>query len=237
MRYLHPVQAHERFVSSGCYRFAKDGETLAKTESWVMHGHADGERFVRVDLDARAEEGKSVLAEALLDRDRSLARLDLRYENARFDGGIKDLRASYQLANGRLHIGYTLNGAERDYREIALPPRTLIDIPLLAFRGQTIEAMAMNERASLPIFVPMFEHAQLFPGTTQLIAPPVEFAGEDVVSLGRQRIHTRRYRYKDKAASYWIDAQGVILRRVNAFRQSEMVVQISDYAASAETGA
>ena len=89
MRYLHPVQAHEQFVASGIYRFAKDEKALDKTEAWTIHSHADGERFIRVDLDARREEGKSILAEALLSRSGELARLDLRYENANFEGGIK----------------------------------------------------------------------------------------------------------------------------------------------------
>ena len=45
MRYLHPVQAHERFLSSGSYRFSKDGERLRKSEAWTAHGHPDGEDF------------------------------------------------------------------------------------------------------------------------------------------------------------------------------------------------
>lgn len=230
MRYLHPVQAHERFVSSGSYSFLKDGRRLAKSEAWAIHEHPDGERFLRIDLDARAEEGKSILAEALQNRDQTLARLDIRYENARVEGGAQTLRATFQVMERRLQVGYQRCGAEREYCEINLPTHTLIDIPLLIFRGRAIEAMARHQAGALPIFVPMFERARLFPGTTQTITPPVEYAGVDVIALGKRVLPTRRYRYKSKALSYWIDEHGVIIRRVNAYRQSELVVEISNYA-------
>ena len=149
MRYLHPIQAHERFLASGCYRFAKDGRMLAKTESWTTHGHPDGEKFVRVDMDARREEGKSILAEALLDLGGALVRFDIRYENDQFEGGIKQLRATYHRTDERLQIGYSVNGGERKYIEVDLPADALIDLPLLVFRGSTIKTLA--ERSNCEI--------------------------------------------------------------------------------------
>ena len=231
MRYLHPVQAHERFLASGCYRFVKDGQALGKTESWAWHAHADGERFVRVDMDARAEEGKSILLEALQSAAGELVRFDIRYENDGFAGGIKTLRATYQLTGRQLQVGFSMNGAERQYIEVEVPEGTLIDIPLLVFRGRTIETLAETGRSGLPLFVPMYEHAQLFPGSLQTIQSPVVNAGEEVVQMGGREIATRRYRYRDKAAAYWIDRHGVVVKRVNAFNQQEIVVQISNYAA------
>jgi hypothetical protein len=231
MRYLHPVQAHERFLASGCYRFVKNGEALRRTESWAIHSHPDGEKFVRVDLEAREEEGKSILVEALLDRDDALARLDIRYENDRFEGGVKKLRATYQSAEGRLQVGYSMNGGERKYIEVGLAQDCLIDIPLLVFRGSAIVKMAARAGGELAVYVPIFEHAQLFPGVSKMIASAVEYIGDDVVFLGNREVPARRYRYIDKALSYWIDCHDVIVKRVNSFKQQEIVVQISDYAA------
>lgn len=231
MRYLHPVQAHERFRASGRYRFYKDGEPLRKSESWAIHNHPDGEKFVRVDMDARAEEGKSILAEALLDSQDGLVRLDIRYENAKFEGGVKNLRATYQVAEERLQVGFSLNGAERKYVEVTLPHSSLIDIPLLVFRGHTIMRFAERAGGELAVYVPMFEHAQLFPGVLQNTVSPVEYVGEDAVIVGRRQIAARRFRYIDKAASYWIDCHSLIVKRVNSFKQQEMVVEISNYAA------
>ena len=231
MRYLHPVQAHERFLASGCYRFCKDGLPLRKTEMWSMHIHPDGETFVRVDADARAKEGKSILLEALSSADGELVRLDIRYENDAFAGGIKRLRATYQFMEERLQVGFALNGAERRYVEMALPPNTLIDVPLLVFRGRAIEKMASCAGAELSLFVPMFEHAQLFPGALQTVRSPVELVGEANLPLAARQIKTRRYRYRDRAAVYWIDNQGVVIKRVNVYKQHEMAVQISNYAA------
>lgn len=230
MRYLHPVQAHEQFVAGGIYRFSKDDKALDKTETWTIHRHADGERFIRIDMDARREEGKSILSEALQNRSGELARLDIRYENASFDGGIGQLRASYQVVDGRLQVGFNMNGAERQYIEVDLPPGTLFDIPLLIFRGETIRAIAKNMAEQQSIFVPMFEHAQLFPGTLQNSSAPIAEDGDDVLILGKQRVSARRYRYRDRAALYWIDERGVVIKRVSAFKQQEFVVQISNYA-------
>ncbi len=233
MRYLHPVQAHERFVGGGCYRFRINGERRQKTERWTAHTHADGETFIRIDMDARAEEGKSILAEALLDAGGRLARFDIRYENDRFEGGVKQLRATFQLAAERLQVGYSMNGGARDYQEADLPPGCLIDLPLLALRGATVKRLAEQAGRALPVYVLMYEHAQLFPGLLRNIMSPVERAGEDVVLIGKRESPARRYRYIDKAASYWIDDHGLIVKRVNSFKQQEIVVEISNYAAPA----
>lgn len=233
MRYLHPIQAHERFLASGCYRFARDGRALAKTESFTTHSHPDGEIFVRVDMDARPEEGKSILAEALLDSGNRLVRFDFRYENDQFEGGIKRLRATYQLAGERLQIGYNMNGDERKYIETDLPADALIDLPLLVFRGATIKALAERSSGLIALYVPMFEHAQLFPGVLQHVASPVERAGDDTVFIGKRPIRTSRFRYRDKAVSYWIDQHDLIVKRVNSYKQQEMTVAISNYAAPA----
>ncbi len=232
MRYLHPVQAHERFLASGSYRFSKDGERLRKSESWTVHGHPDGETFLRVDMDARAEEGKSILLEALRNSRGGLVRFDVRYENENFEGGVKTLRATYQLIGGQLQVGFSINGTERRYTELATPAGTLVDIPLLIFRGCVIQALAAAGDKELPIYVPMFEHAQLFPGILQTVKSPVESAGVDVIETGGRATPTRRYRYRDKAAAYWIDRNGVVVKRVNAFKQQEIMVEIVNYAPS-----
>ncbi len=229
MRYLHPVQAHERFVGGGRYCFTKAGAPLPRSESWTRHAHPDGETFIRVDMDARADDGKSLLLEALQSQAGQLARLDLRYESERFEGGVQQLRATYQFDSGLLQVGFSLNGAERQYAERRLPADALIDVPLLVFRGPTIARMALRGAAPFFIFVPMYEHTQLFPGALQQIQSPVEFVGDDVILLGKRALHARRYRYLDRAASYWIDAHGVIVKRVSAFKQQETIVEISNY--------
>lgn len=232
MRYLHPVQAHERFLASGAYRFSKDGERLRKSEAWTAHGHPDGETFLRVDMDAREEEGKSILLEALQSALGEIVRFDVRYENANFEGGVKTLRATYQLMGGQLQVGFSMNGADRRYLELALPAGALMDIPLLIFRGRVIQALASAGEKELPIFAPMLEHAQLFPGILQTVKSPVEYAGVDAIEIGGRATPARRYRYRDKAAAYWIDGYGVVVKRVNAFKQSEFLVEIANYAVS-----
>lgn len=230
MRYLHPVQAHEQFLASGEYQFRKDGRALDKSEAWAIHRHPDGGRFVRVDLDARGAEGRSLLAEALYGADGGLMRLDLRYENARFEGGIKTLSASYQFAECALHVGYDMNGGAREYAELELPRGALIDIPLLIFRGATIKALADPQRQAESVFVPIFDYAQLFPGRLSPGRAAVDLAGEDWLRAGQRQIPTRRYTYRDRAIAYWIDPHGVVIKRVSAYKQQEFLVEIRNYA-------
>ncbi len=230
MRYLHPVQAHESYVASGVYLFAKDGRSLGKTESWTIHELGDGSKFVRVDSDAREEEGKSLLAELLIGGDDEVIRFDLRYENEQFAGGIRTLSATYSLLDKVMQVGYRMNGAVRSYLEREMAPEVLLDIPLLVMRGRTLRALSECVGNPVSVFVPMFEHAQLFPGVTRIVESPVACLGSERLALGKREILTQRFRYVDKAASYWVDEQGIVIKRINAFKQHEFSVTVSNYA-------
>lgn len=230
MRYLHVVQAHERYLASGRYRFLKNGEALQKHELWTMHELGDNSRFVRIDLDAREAEGKSILAEALLGANDQLMRFDIRYENRNSAGGIRILAATYQFEAGMLQVGYAMNGEGRRYLERDIGVDTLVDIPFLVLRGGVLAALSAKKTMPIKVFVPMFEQAQLFPGVTQEILPPVEFLGDEKINVGGKALSANRYRYRDKAVSYWVDKNGTVVKRVNSYKWDEFVVLISDYA-------
>ena len=230
MRHLHVVQAHERFLASGRYRFLKNGEALQKNEAWTIHELGDKSRFVRVDHDARGEEGKSILAEALLDGNDQLLRFDIRYENRASEGGINTLSATYQLQASMLQVGYAMNGGDRRYLEREMAADSLVDIPLLVLRGGVLAALSTCGESPASMFVPMFEHAHLFPGVNREIISPVEYVGDEQISVGAKGLRTRRYRYRDKAVSYWVDHNNIVVKRVNSYRRDEFVVLISDYA-------
>ena len=230
MRYLHPVQAHEKFVASGEYAFAKDGKSLNKTESWTIHELGDGSKFIRLDSDAREEEGKSLLAELLITRADDVMRFDLRYENDQFQGGVRSLSATYSLVDQVMQVGYRMNGAARSYLERELAPEVLLDIPFLIMRGRTLFALAERAGKPISVFVPMYEHAQLFPGITRGVASPVERLGRERLALGLREVDTQRFRYVDKAASYWVDDLGIVIKRINAFKQHEFSVTVRNYA-------
>ena len=230
MRQLHPVAAHEKFLASGVYTFARDGEKMSKTERWTMHQLGDGGSLTRVDLDARADEGKSMLLHALHTPDGCIQRFDIRFHSERFEGGVKSLSATYQFESGRSQVGFQLNGAERDYIEIDLPQGAIIDLPLLCLRGRSLLQFARRRGQPMPVFVPMFEHASLFPGVVTHVDSPVESLGEELITLANRAYLAARIRYLDRAASYWIDEHGIIIKRINAFKQREFVVTLRDYA-------
>ena len=234
MRQLHAVAAHEKFVASGVYTFARDGEAMPKTERFTTHELGDGGRLTRVDMDARLDEGKSLLLHALHDSKGALQRFDLRYHNERYEGGVKSLGASYQFDAARTQVGYAMNRAARDYVEMELPQDVLIDMPLLCLRGLSLMTLARREGLPTPLFVPMYEFASLFPGIVTEVVSPVEALGEDLLTSGNRAYLANRFRYRDKAASYWVDAHGTIIKRISAFKQREFVVELRDYARRAE---
>ncbi len=229
MRYLHPVAVHESFVASGVYKFLKDGEELKRTESWTIHEHPDGEQFIRVDEDSRFLDEKSLLLEALVNGDGQIERFDIRYENPKFENGIKTLRASYTYSDEGLQVGYNINGAKRQHETLKVPRDAIFDIPLCAFRGNTTIRMQSHD-AEMVLFAPMFEYFQLFPGVITHGKSPVEFVTEEIVAMGQKAIPTRRYRYPDNAISYWIDEHDIMIKRVNAYKQQEFVAYLTNYA-------
>lgn len=230
MRYLHPVQGHEKFVASGIYKFYKNADELPKTEEWTIHAHANGEQIIRLDADSRFDDGKSIMLETLQAQDGSIVRFDVNYQNPKFENGVKSLRATFTIEENILQIGYSMNGAEREYREIDLPSNTVMDIPFSIFRGQSTVQLAEAGNQEIPVFVPMLDYPQLFPGVVQMTKSQVEFVREEEIGIGKQGYETRRYRYPDKALSYWIDQYNIVLKRVNAHNQHEFVTIISNYA-------
>jgi len=227
MRRLHPVAAQERFLGSGSYHFSIDGRALDKCENWSLHELPDGERIVRVDMDARREEGRSILLHGLQTQDGGWVRLDIRYDGAA-GSALRSLRASYQIDGCCLRVGYSMNSATREYEEMTLPADTLIDMPLLLARGAIIPQLAGHSR---PVYVPMFELAQLLPGRLQQSSGTVLFDGHDTLRLGAHAVQTRRFRYTDRVALYWIDRQDVIVQRLTVRRGQELRVQLRNYAA------
>ena len=83
--------------------------------------------------------------------------------------------------------------------------------PLLVLRGSTLAALSESSGAR-SVFVPMLEHAQAFPGLYRRVESPVECAGQGPLRIGRREIRARHYRYLDKAASYWVDEHGIVLK-------------------------
>ena len=123
-----------------------------------------------------------------------------------------------------------MNGGDRRYLERVFATDGLVDIPLLALRGSVLGALATYFESPVKVFVPMFEHAQLFPGVTREIISPVESLGEECISLGGKALRTSRYRYHDKAVSYWVDQNNIVVKRVNSYKRDEFIVSIRDYA-------
>jgi hypothetical protein len=119
MRYLHPVQMHEKFVASGTYRTLPGGEPSGSIEQWSIHEQPGGTRLVRIDDDTPAA---LFLIEAwvnLTESGRVIDRIDVygRSKAASASNAVQTVRATYTYFDDHIQIGRTLNDAEREHFE------------------------------------------------------------------------------------------------------------------------
>ena len=61
--------------------------------------------------------------------------------------------------------------------------------------GQTTFELARYGDKSVPMFVPMFDFAQLFPGVVQMSQSQVEHVTDEMIGIGKLSYETKRYRY------------------------------------------
>ncbi|MBE2220854.1 MAG: hypothetical protein IAF02_04905 [Anaerolineae bacterium] len=80
MRFLIHEQPYEKPIMAGEYRYELDGQPTGAVESWRLTSAAEGYRFLRVDLDARAAaSGHTYLYHALVNAAGQVERLQFRF--------------------------------------------------------------------------------------------------------------------------------------------------------------
>ena len=80
MRFIIREQPYEKPIMAGEYRYELDGKTTGAVEKWRLTAAAEGYRFLRVDLDARAAaSGHTYLYHALLNADGQVEWLKYRF--------------------------------------------------------------------------------------------------------------------------------------------------------------
>ena len=80
MRFIIREQPYEKPIMAGEYRYELDGQPTGAVETWRLTAAAEGYRFLRVDLDARAAaSGHTYLYHALVAADGRVERLQYRF--------------------------------------------------------------------------------------------------------------------------------------------------------------
>jgi|GEM_PF-830461 len=213
MRRIHRVAHHEKFVASGIYtRLDKHMRDTGAVEHWNIHEQPDGAQLIRVDVDGRAGDGRSILVEAWRSPSAEGGRIE------RFDmvgyGAAKDtaqvIRASYQIeADGdadSVLIGRTVNEQPRQQEHFPLPPEYVVEPNGTIFAGMGIaEASTLMSLKRLSAVTVVSSPLHFQPPSFDLFPPSL---GEIVLNgiptretliFGGRPVSARRYEWQNPA--------------------------------------
>lgn len=200
MRYLHAIAPHERFVASGIYRYFHDNHILSTTEEWSIHELPDGERFIRIDHDAKP---LMILTEALMRSDGSIERVDMQCF-----AGRSVIRTTWVRHDDYIQVGRRFNYDERTYNELPIEKDTLLCPPFLLLEGYCYalfahhaERLIVTTRLDIEgIGIPFVTYCQVKDEGTQLI------------TIGQRDIIGRRLQVNEHPEWIWLDDKGIALK-------------------------
>ena len=113
MRFIIREQTYEKPIMAGEYRYELDGKTTGAVEKWRLTAAAEGYRFLRVDLDARAAaSGHTYLYHALVGSDGLVERLKFRFWT-QAAGGLQ-VAGDVVLERDSVSATRTVNGKESE---------------------------------------------------------------------------------------------------------------------------
>lgn len=113
MRFIIREQPYEKPMMAGKYRYELDGQPTGAVETWRLTAAAEGYRFLRVDLDARAAaSGHTYLYHALVNADGQVERVQVRFWT-QVGGGLQ-VAGDVVLENDSVSATRIVNGKESE---------------------------------------------------------------------------------------------------------------------------
>lgn len=238
MRYLHPVQMHEKFVASGEYAIYAHGFSTQVAEAWSIHALSQpGEPetwFVRVDSDWRNDSGALILGEALITPDSGGFKAE-RIDLERFQSGagqpLARFKENYTFFDEYLQIGYVSPPAtERGYAEQTMPrgtvaaPRWRYFHLLIGFAAATVGGLTQDVSPERPAFVGFDIYNTVF-HTTQIT---IHHERRETLTVGLQKVeadvYTMRYADQpDQPHTLWLDRHGILLRQTGGLYEVSLI--------------
>jgi hypothetical protein len=209
MRQLHPVGWQEKFVASGAYAFAIDGQPTGEIEQWAIHELPDGARLTRVELQ-HVEPNAFTLIEAWRPAGaKQSERVDMQAHRP----NMPPRRASYHLAADR--IDFALN---EQHASVPIPDDTWLDAGALILRGAIIAQVGRVALASIGPREPV-------PDVTLVT---IASGGVETVTLGAESYAARVYNVTgmgNDTCALWLDSHDVALRQT----QGRLAIQLTQY--------
>lgn len=235
MRYLHPVQLHEKFVASGEYAIYAHGFSTQVVEAWSIHALSqpgEGESwFVRVDSDWRSDTGALILGEALVLPESggfSVERIDVERYQSSPGQPLAHFKESYSFFEDYLQVGYVIPpSAERHYAEQTMPygylaaPRWRHFHLMTGFAAATI---AKNASSDSPAFAGFDIHS----AGSQTTKLSIHHERRETLTVGFQKVeadvYTMRYADQpDQPLTLWLDRHGILLRQSGGLYEVSLI--------------
>lgn len=223
MRYLHTIAAHETFIASGVYRTYRAGTELPVREAWTLHELKGGANFIRVDEDARDEDGLSILSEALISPEGQIERFNVQSFSSK-DSAIKLFKADYTFQPDYVQIGRKTAGQEHEYEEFQLQLDAVTYIKQTLYMGYTLRDI-LAKGTSSHVFAPQL----LSVGVNQMQKIIVQSKGTENLQVGRKKIAAFKFQIADDVF-YWLDEHHIPLQREYQYEGVAYQVKLTDYA-------
>lgn len=216
MRTLHPVGIQEKFVASGVYVHYQGGQPTKTREHWSIHELPDGAQLIRVDDDWREKDGSSVLIEGWLNPSTQLERFDIHAFGGHKDA-IKELRATFVIHDNVLDVGRSVDGGERQYLELTLPPEYVFAPRSVFFSGFEMRQLAAKWGNEITVisYLPSFldEQSSFRPVTFKQSAVMAE---QEAIEVSGKTYEAFRYEQPNPSEGgttlSWLDTHGVLLK-------------------------
>lgn len=223
MRYLHPIAPHETFVAQGRYRYFEDDNLLPIDEQWTIHELKGGALLVRVDEDARRQDGLSVMTEALYNEQHQLERFNVVSDNPQ-DAAVDHFKADYAFMRDYVQVGRRIAHASHDYQEYKRLPDALIYIRQTIFLGYLIRDI-LQQGGKSHVFAPQIFSYE----ACEMLRLQVVRHDEQTIMLGQRAVQTTRYQIADDMF-YWVDTNHIVIQRQYHHDGKTYRVSVSDYA-------
>lgn len=210
MRHLHPVAANEVFVASGVYQQFLRGTKVDWQESWNIHELGGAGKLIRIDQDGRFYDGRSTLAEILMNEDGRVERLNIRIEQSGESADYRSMQTDYIFLDQYAQVSRQIDGGERTYEEIPLPDEVfvrLLDFNLMW--GIALNRSIEPGANALQIFVPFSKPGIPVGQVLQGMLPEVSSVQDEM--LPNTEIAAKRFETGGRRA-IWLDHHRIPLR-------------------------
>jgi hypothetical protein len=221
MQTITSITPRDELVASGLYTYYLNERPAGVTEAWSVHRSPGGSYCARVERDARAAFGVTILLEVESQAPfapESVRRFVVWQYNEQ-NIATQDARAEYVFDAQSVTVARAINGHALAEERITLPSGTVISPLMRVFLGPVIlRVWRQGGGQPVPVLTPSLEKT-LDPQT--LLRPSLDqrqarFLGEEELSLTDRVCRARRFQYLsrhyDASSQFWLDERGVLLR-------------------------